>query len=155
MDAALTAEQDEIRRTLREIVTKRCGPDDVKAAVRTPAGYDAGLWAALAGQLGLPGLALPERHGGTGCGTLELALACEELGQGLAPSPLIATAGLAMPLLLGRFLAAQRKVSWGLFAIGAATFILSQIGHVPFNLVVQPMIGRATAARVVGSYSSR
>ncbi|MFH9075154.1 acyl-CoA dehydrogenase family protein [Streptomyces alboflavus] len=100
MDAALTAEQDEIRRTLREIVTKRCGPDDVKAAVRTPAGYDAGLWAALAGQLGLPGLALPERHGGTGCGTLELALACEELGQGLAPSPLIATAGLATPLLL-------------------------------------------------------
>ncbi|MFD0418131.1 acyl-CoA dehydrogenase family protein [Streptomyces sp. NPDC127108] len=100
MDAALTAEQDEIRRTLREIVTKRCGPDDVKAAVRTPAGYDTGLWAALAGQLGLPGLALPERHGGTGCGTLELALACEELGQGLAPSPLVATAGLAAPLLL-------------------------------------------------------
>ncbi|WP_405657605.1 acyl-CoA dehydrogenase family protein [Streptomyces sp. RK9] len=100
MDAALTAEQDEIRRTLREIVTKRCGPDDVKAAVRTPAGYDAGLWAALAGQLGLPGLALPERYGGTGCGTLELALACEELGQGLAPSPLVATAGLAAPLLL-------------------------------------------------------
>lgn len=100
MDAALTAEQDEIRRTLREIVTKRCGPDDVKAAVRTPAGYDAGLWAALAGQLGLPGLALPEGVGGTGCGTLELALACEELGQGLAPSPLVATAGLAAPLLL-------------------------------------------------------
>lgn len=100
MDAALTAEQDEIRRTLREIVTKRSGPDDVKAAVRTAAGYDAGLWTALAGQLGLPGLALPERHGGTGCGTLELALACEELGQGLAPSPLIATAGLAAPLLL-------------------------------------------------------
>ncbi|WJV48062.1 acyl-CoA dehydrogenase family protein [Streptomyces flavofungini] len=100
MDTALTAEQDEIRRTLREIVTKRCGPDDVKAAVRTPAGYDAGLWTALAGQLGLPGLALPERHGGTGCGTLELALACEELGQGLVPSPLVATAGLAAPLLL-------------------------------------------------------
>ncbi|GHC60879.1 acyl-CoA dehydrogenase family protein [Streptomyces flavofungini] len=100
MDAALTAEQDEIRRTLREIVTKRSGPDDVKAAVRTAAGYDAGLWAALAGQLGLPGLALPERHGGTGCGTLELALAYEELGQGLAPSPLVATAGLAAPLLL-------------------------------------------------------
>src|SRR5687767_2247954 len=52
---------------------------------------------------------------------------------------------IAMPLLLGRLLAAWRKVSWGLFAIGAATFILSQIGHIPFNLVVQPMIGRASA----------
>lgn len=53
---------------------------------------------------------------------------------------------IAMPVVLGRFLAAWRKVSWGLFAMGAATFILSQVGHIPFNLVVQPMIARASAA---------
>ena len=35
-----TAEQDEIRRTLRELLHKRCGPEDVQAAVGTPAGYD-------------------------------------------------------------------------------------------------------------------
>jgi hypothetical protein len=29
-----------MRRTLREILAKRCGPDEVKAAVRTPDGYD-------------------------------------------------------------------------------------------------------------------
>jgi uncharacterized membrane protein YhfC len=52
---------------------------------------------------------------------------------------------IAMPLVLGRFLAAWRKVSWRLFAIGAATFILSQVGHIPFNLFVQPTIGRASA----------
>ncbi|MEU1532596.1 acyl-CoA dehydrogenase family protein [Streptomyces fagopyri] len=100
MDARFTPEQDEIRRTLREVLLKRCGPDEVRAAVRTAAGHDAGLWDTLGRQLGLPGLALPERYGGTGCSVTELALACEESGRALAPSPLISTAVLAAPLIL-------------------------------------------------------
>lgn len=52
---------------------------------------------------------------------------------------------IAMPLALGRTLAAWRKVSWSLFAMGAATFILSQVGHIPFNLVVLPIINRTVA----------
>ncbi|MFF1714196.1 acyl-CoA dehydrogenase family protein [Streptomyces sp. NPDC058268] len=99
MDAAFTAEQEEIRRTLRELVTKRCGPDEVKAAVRTPAGHDSALWSALAEQLGLPGIAIPEAYGGVGCGSAELALSSEELGRALTPSPLFATAALVAPLL--------------------------------------------------------
>jgi hypothetical protein len=34
-----------------------------------------------------------------------------------------------MPLLLGRFIAGRRGAGWGLFGIGAATFVASQIGH--------------------------
>ncbi|EPH45737.1 acyl-CoA dehydrogenase family protein [Streptomyces aurantiacus] len=128
MDAACTAEQDEIRRTLREVVTKHCGPDDVKAAVRTPAGHDTGLWAALAGRLGLPGLALPEAYGGVGCGALELALASEELGRGLAPSPLLATAGLAAPLLLALGTPRQRTVLLPRVAAGELTATLAVPG---------------------------
>ncbi|MFD5701342.1 acyl-CoA dehydrogenase family protein [Streptomyces lasiicapitis] len=128
MDAACTAEQDEIRRTLREVVTKHCGPDDVKAAARTPAGYDTGLWAALAGRLGLPGLALPEAYGGIGCGILELALASEELGQGLAPSPLLATAGLAAPLLLALGTPRQRTALLPRIATGELTATLAVPG---------------------------
>lgn len=97
MDAAFTAEQDEIRRTLRELLAKRCGPEEVRAAVRTADGYDTGLWRQLARDLGLPGLAIPEAYGGVGCGTAELALACEETGRALLPSPLLATAALAAP----------------------------------------------------------
>ena len=40
------------------------------------------------------------------------------------------------PLLLARFIAARRKIGWGLFGVGGATFILSQIGHIPFNWLV-------------------
>ncbi|MBC9716376.1 acyl-CoA dehydrogenase family protein [Streptomyces sp. TRM66268-LWL] len=99
MDAAFTAEQDEIRRTLRELMAKRAGPDEVKAAARTPAGHDEELWRTLAARLGLPGLALDEEHGGVGCTATELALACEETGRVLLPSPLLATAALALPLI--------------------------------------------------------
>ncbi|GGP36380.1 acyl-CoA dehydrogenase family protein [Streptomyces melanogenes] len=100
MDPDLTPEQHEIRRTLRTLLAKRCGPDEVKAAARTGPGYDPVLWRQLAKELGLPGLAIPEAYGGVGCGPGELALACEETGRALLPSPLLATAALAAPLLL-------------------------------------------------------
>ena len=43
---------------------------------------------------------------------------------------------IAMPLVLARFIAKKRQIGWGLFGIGAATFVLSQIGHIPFNWLV-------------------
>jgi alkylation response protein AidB-like acyl-CoA dehydrogenase len=128
MDARFTAEQDEIRRTVREALAKRCGPEDVRAAVRTAAGYDRALWATLAEQLGLPGLALPEAYGGVGCGTTELALACEEVGRTLAPSPLLATAVLAAPLLLALGTDAQRAELLPRIASGELTAALAVPG---------------------------
>ncbi|WP_328399305.1 acyl-CoA/acyl-ACP dehydrogenase [Streptomyces sp. NBC_00390] len=108
MDAAFTAEQDEIRRTLREVLAKRCGPADLRTAVGSDAGYDTALWAQLAGRLGLPGLALPQEYGGVGCTLTELALACEETGRALLPSPLLATAGLVAPLIMALGTPGQR-----------------------------------------------
>lgn len=48
MDPSFTAEQDEIRRTLRELLHKRSGPHELRAALDTPAGHDPALWTALA-----------------------------------------------------------------------------------------------------------
>ncbi|MFE9097182.1 acyl-CoA dehydrogenase family protein [Streptomyces sp. NPDC007264] len=128
MDARFTAEQDEIRRTVREALAKRCGPDDVRAAVRTDAGHDAALWATLAGRLGLAGLALPEAYGGVGCTTTELALACEEVGRTLAPSPLLSTTVLAAPLLLALGTDAQRAELLPRLASGELTAALAVPG---------------------------
>ncbi|MFF7720632.1 acyl-CoA dehydrogenase family protein [Streptomyces luteogriseus] len=128
MDARFTDEQDEIRRTLRELLGKRCGPDELRAAVDTPAGHDPALWAALAEQLGLPGLALPETYGGVGCTATELALACEETGRALAPTPLLATAVLAAPLLLALGTDAQRAELLPRIASGALTAALAVPG---------------------------
>ncbi|MGA5565056.1 acyl-CoA dehydrogenase family protein [Streptomyces platensis] len=128
MDAAFTEEQHEIRRTLRELLLKRCGPDEVKAAVRTPPGYDTELWQRLAGRLGLPGLALPTAYGGVGCGPTELALACEETGRVVLPSPLVATAALAAPLLLALGSERQRTALLPALAAGELTATLAVPG---------------------------
>ncbi|MFN2136045.1 MAG: YhfC family glutamic-type intramembrane protease [Candidatus Promineifilaceae bacterium] len=48
---------------------------------------------------------------------------------------------IVLPLLLGIWLVHRYKVSWLLFIIGAAGFIVSQIGHLPFNrFVLNPFI---------------
>ncbi|MGW2700954.1 acyl-CoA dehydrogenase family protein [Streptomyces sp. NPDC001340] len=128
MDTRLTAEQDEIRRTLRELLHKHCGAEALRAAVDSPAGYDPALWSALAGRLGLPGLALPEAHGGVGCSATELALACEEMGRTLAPSPLLATSVLAAPLILALGTEAQRTDLLPRLAAGTLTAALAVPG---------------------------
>jgi alkylation response protein AidB-like acyl-CoA dehydrogenase len=128
MDTRLTAEQDEIRRTLRELLHKRCGPEELRAALAAPAGHDPALWSALADRLGLPGLALPERYGGIGCPVTELALACEETGRALAPTPLLATAVLTAPLVLALGTEAQRAELLPRLAAGTLTAALAVPG---------------------------
>ncbi|MCX5178734.1 acyl-CoA dehydrogenase family protein [Streptomyces virginiae] len=128
MDAAFTAEQDEIRRTLREILGKRCGPDEVKAAVRTAAGHDRELWQQLARQLGLPGIAIAEEYGGVGCSPADLVLACEETGRALLPSPLLATAALCVPLITALGTEAQRSALLPPLATGGLTAALAVSG---------------------------
>ncbi|WP_328682443.1 acyl-CoA dehydrogenase family protein [Streptomyces sp. NBC_00343] len=130
MDASFTAEQDEIRRTLRELLQKRCGSQESRTAVDTPAGHDPALWTALARQLGLPGLALPEAYGGVGCTATELALAAEETGRFLAPSPLLATAVLAAPLVLALGTETQRARLLPRIAAGSLTAALAVPGTV-------------------------
>ncbi|WEH17290.1 acyl-CoA dehydrogenase family protein [Streptomyces sp. VNUA24] len=128
MDARFTAEQEEIRRTVRELLLKRCGPEEVRSAVRTEEGYDPGLWLAFSEQLGLPGLALPEAYGGVGCSATELALASEELGRALAPSPLLSTAVLVAPLILALGTEPQRAVLLPRLAAGRLTAALAVPG---------------------------
>ncbi|MFF5706179.1 acyl-CoA dehydrogenase family protein [Streptomyces sp. NPDC012794] len=130
MDAAFTAEQDEMRRTLREVLGKRCGPDEVKAAVRTAAGHDRELWHELSRRLGLPGLAVAEEYGGVGCPPGDLALACEETGRALLPSPLLATAVLAVPLVAALGTPGQRSALLPPLAAGELTAALAVPGPV-------------------------
>ncbi|MER6099551.1 acyl-CoA dehydrogenase family protein [Streptomyces sp. NPDC001728] len=127
--APLTDEQEEIRRTLRDLLAERAGPHENRAATATPQGYDPELWARMSGTLGLAGLALPEEYGGVGCGPAELALACEETGRALAPSPLLATSVLAAPLLTALGTPAQRAELLPRLADGGLTCALAVPGN--------------------------
>jgi uncharacterized membrane protein YhfC len=47
---------------------------------------------------------------------------------------------IAMPLALAIYLARAWKLGWRFWLVGAATFILSQVGHIPFNLAVGQVV---------------
>jgi len=46
---------------------------------------------------------------------------------------------IAMPIFLAIYLARRFKLEWEIWLIGGATFILSQVGHIPFNLGVNAL----------------
>lgn len=49
---------------------------------------------------------------------------------------------IALPVLLGIFLTRKFELGWRLWGIGAFTFVLSQVGHIPFNLVLTRLFER-------------
>jgi alkylation response protein AidB-like acyl-CoA dehydrogenase len=61
--------------------------------------------------LGLPGLLVPEEHGGLGLGLLEAALAAEALGAAVAPTPFLGSAVLA-PLALKLAGSGEQQAKW-------------------------------------------
>jgi alkylation response protein AidB-like acyl-CoA dehydrogenase len=95
-----TDEQRELSATLRRFLQDKSPSAEVRRLMQTEQGYDPQAWAQLAGQLGLQGLAIPEKYGGSGAGPVELAVACEEMGRALLCAPYFATAVLAAQALL-------------------------------------------------------
>ncbi len=97
MHFAFTDQQLEFRDAVRQVLAKECTSDDVRAAYEAPAGRTS-RWATLA-ELGVVGLSVPEAHGGLGLGLVDLAPLAEETGRVILPEPLVATTGMAAPLL--------------------------------------------------------
>lgn len=95
-----TDEQRQLRTVLRDLYAEASRPEDVLEHLATPRGYDEALWARLAGEIGVHGLALPEEYGGAGFTFSELAVVLEESGRALYCSPLLSTVVLAAQALL-------------------------------------------------------
>ncbi|MGH2875751.1 MAG: acyl-CoA dehydrogenase family protein, partial [Solirubrobacteraceae bacterium] len=90
MDFDLTEEQREIRRVARELLMARSPMSKVREAAEAGA-YDGALWTEIV-ELGWPGIAVSEHHGGQGLGFVELAVLAEELGYACAAAPFLSTA---------------------------------------------------------------
>jgi alkylation response protein AidB-like acyl-CoA dehydrogenase len=94
-----TAEHEEFRGVVRKLTETRaplaCAPAPGSQDPR-----ERELWRTWTEELGLPGLVIPEEHGGSGFSRLELAIAAEELGRAVAGGPLLASAVLATEALL-------------------------------------------------------
>jgi alkylation response protein AidB-like acyl-CoA dehydrogenase len=85
------AEHLALREAVRAFAQATSPESEVRRVIALPEGYDRAVWARMAGELGLPGIAVPEQHGGAGAGFVEVAIVLEETGRLLLPGPLLST----------------------------------------------------------------
>ena len=87
MDFGLSDDQRQIQQTAHELLGERASFERVR--VHAEAGStDEALWTELC-ELGWPGIAVAEAHGGQGLGRIELSILCEELGRSVAAVPFL------------------------------------------------------------------
>ncbi len=104
MQLAFTADQEELRESVRAVLTKECPPSVVRAQVEAvvdgrPSDAGRKLWETCVG-LDWQALTVPEACGGIGLGFPELVVVAEELGRVAAPGPLLTTIAGLVPLLV-------------------------------------------------------
>ncbi len=125
MNFDFTEDQHEIKRTARDLLAKRSTFERVREAAEAGR-YDDALWGELV-ELGWPGIAIGEEHGGQGLGTLELAILLEEAGYAVAGTPLLSTAAAA--LVIEAAGSDEHKAAWlPRLASGEATGALGEVG---------------------------
>src|SRR5580693_9401168 len=99
MSVGYSAEHDELRQVVRQFLRERSPSHEVRRLMEAGESRDDQAWSLLAGQLGLTGIAVPERYGGAGYGPVELGIVLEETGGALLVAPYFATVALAGQLL--------------------------------------------------------
>lgn len=108
MDFDFSDEQLQLRDAVQRWA-ERGYPFERRRAIATAGGFDAGVWRELT-DLGLPGLTVPEAHGGMGLGPVEAMVVHEALGAALLLEPL-AHAHLASTVLQ-RHASAAAQAAW-------------------------------------------
>jgi alkylation response protein AidB-like acyl-CoA dehydrogenase len=98
MNFEFSDDQQAIKRTAREFLDARYRLEVVRELAGSDRGFTDEQWAAI-GELGWPGVILPEAYGGLGLGAVELIVIEEELGYALAPTPLLSTISAALLLV--------------------------------------------------------
>src|SRR5206468_922186 len=89
------------RASVRDLLTDRCPPSAVLPVYDGDRSLVSPLWTALATDLGLAGLLVPEERGGAGASAREVAVVLEELGRAAAPVPFLTSSVVAATVLLG------------------------------------------------------
>ena len=110
MQFALSHEQTLLGDSVRAFLRDKVPVETVRAHAETGTGFDKLLWDGLV-DLGVPGLLVPEQHGGSGLGMLDAAIVAQALGEAAAPVPFLSSVVMA-PLALLRNGSAQQQGRW-------------------------------------------
>ncbi len=100
MQLVFDTEQEDLRRSVRRFLENEVPLSTVRTLMDTPGAHDPALWRRMAEELGLQGLIVPDEHGGSGAGFVELAVVQEEMGRAVLPGPFFSTAVLAVSAIL-------------------------------------------------------
>ena len=98
MNSLSIEERQALRDSVQRLMTDESTEAAVRAVMETESGYDQKLWRQL-GEMGVTGLIIEERLGGSGVGPMELEVVMEEAGAALLCSPLLASAVVAAELI--------------------------------------------------------
>jgi len=98
MDFDFSEEQKQLGEEARKFLADKSPPAAVRAVLEGRASFDLALWKQL-GEMGFLGAAIPEAHGGSGMGYLELCIIAEEMGRSLAPVPICSSIYMAAEIL--------------------------------------------------------
>ena len=92
--------ETDLRASVKDMLATRSPVSRVLAQLENGQPYDAALWKTLASGMGLAGIAVPERFGGSGGGLREAAVVLEELGRAVTPAPFLSSAVVATSALI-------------------------------------------------------
>ncbi|MGD0856565.1 MAG: acyl-CoA dehydrogenase family protein [Dehalococcoidia bacterium] len=124
MDLGLNEEQEMLKKSAREFLSKECPKKLVRELDESDAGYSKDLWKKMS-DLGWMGLAYPEKYGGNGGSFLDLAVLLEEMGYNILPGPFFSTVVLGGFTLLDAGSEEQKKQYLEKIANGDAIMTLA------------------------------
>jgi acyl-CoA dehydrogenase len=96
---APVADHEDLRDAVRSILTEIADHAAVRRAATSDLGYSSETWSALAEDLGLASVSIPEEAGGLEFSLREIAVILEETGAALLPEPVVNSAVLGTKAL--------------------------------------------------------
>jgi alkylation response protein AidB-like acyl-CoA dehydrogenase len=109
MRLAVSAEQQELRDSVRRFLADRAPLSRVRELMETAGGTDELIWRQAGTQLGLQGIAIGAEYGGSGFSFADQAIILTELGAARYPGPYLASAVLAATALVASSDEAARR----------------------------------------------
>lgn len=98
MNTLSMEEREALRDSVHKLMADASTETAVRSVMESETGFDESLWKQL-GEMGVIGLIVDEKHGGSGVGPLELEVVMEEAGAALLCSPLLASGVIAAQLI--------------------------------------------------------
>ena len=98
MEFNFTEDQLLLQETVRDFLAGECTVEHVRGLWETETARSSEFWARFA-EIGVPGLLVPEVHGGLGMNEIDFIRVLVEVGRAALAEPVVSTAVVAVPLL--------------------------------------------------------